>query len=84
MAKIISDSVNKNSLGGNTSSAQHDQAKHGSVASLKYWRIEKIPPLSRGGDIINKLLQREAYWIFTLNTIELYGLNEEMNLSCFL
>ncbi len=61
----------------------YDQVKHGSVASLKFWGIEKTPPLSRGGDIINKL-RREAYWIFTLNIIEPFGLNGEMNLSCFL
>ncbi len=74
--------INKNQV---YATARHyEQAKHGSVASLKFWGTEKIAPLSIGSDIINKLLQREACWIFTLNTIEPYGLNEEMNLSCFL
>ena len=60
------------------------EAGHGSVASLKFWGIEKIAPKSRGGDIINNLLRREAYWIYTLNTVEPLGLNECNNLSCFL
>jgi len=40
--------------------------------------------LPRGGDIINKLLCREAFWIHTLNTLEPQGLNEELSLPCFL
>ncbi len=61
---------------------RYEQVKHGSVASLKFWRIGKIPPLVRGGDIINKLLQREAYWIFILNTTEPYGLNVFCDCAC--
>lgn len=60
------------------------EANHGSPASLKFWGIEKISLPPRGGDIVNKLLCREAYWIYTLNTLEPNGLNEELNLSCFL
>ena len=39
------------------------QPNHGSTASLKLWGIEKISPSPRGGDIINSLLHREAFWI---------------------
>ena len=60
------------------------QANHGSPASLKFWGIERITAPSRGGDIINKLLRREAHWIHNLDTLEPNGLNEEMSLSCFL
>ena len=60
------------------------QANHGSPASLKFWGIEKVSSLLRGGDIIKKLLRREAHWIYTLNTLEPSGLNEELNLSCYL
>lgn len=60
------------------------QANHGSNASLKFWGIERILPSQRGGDIVKYLLQREAFWIFTLNTVEPNGLNEELGLSCFL
>ena len=62
----------------------YKQANHGSPASLKFWGIEKITPPPRGGDIINKLLCREAFWIHTLNTREPLGLNEELSLTCFL
>ena len=60
------------------------EANHGSPASLKFWGIEKITAPPRGGDIINKLLRRESFWIHTLNTLEPNGLNEELSLSCFL
>ncbi len=59
-------------------------ANHGSCASLRFGAIERISPSQRGGDMIKKLLRREAYWIYTLNTVEPHGLNEELNLSCFL
>lgn len=38
----------------------------------------------RGGNLINQLLRREAFWIYELNTIEPYGLNETQDLSSFL
>ena len=60
------------------------QANHGSPASLRFWGLEKISPPPQGGDIIKKVLCREAHWIHTLNTLEPAGLNEELNLSCFL
>lgn len=59
-------------------------ANHGSPASLKFWGIEKIEVSPRGGDIINRLLRRESFWIHELNSVEPLGLNEENNLSCFL
>ena len=62
----------------------YKQANHGSPASLRFWGIEKITPPPRGGDIINKLLCREAFWIHTLGSLEPLGLNEELNLTCFL
>ena len=62
----------------------YSQFKHGSPASLKFWGIEKVSLSARGGDIINKLLRREAFWINELNTVDPLGLNEELNLSCFL
>lgn len=62
----------------------YKEANHGSPASLKFWGIEKIIPPPRGGDIIRKLLCREAFWIYTLGTLEPQGLNEELSFSCFL
>lgn len=60
------------------------QANHCSPASLRFWGIEKVTIPSRGGDVIRKLLCREAYWIYLLDTLEPSGLNEELSLSCFL
>lgn len=62
----------------------YEQMQHGSPATFRFWGIESVSPSPRGGDIIQKLLQREAFWIFTLNTVEPDGLNEELSLSCFL
>ena len=62
----------------------YKEANHGSPASLKFWGIEKIEAPPRGGDIIKKLLCREARWINALDTLEPNGLNEELNLSCYL
>ncbi len=60
------------------------QANHGSAATLKFWRMDKVSPASRGGDIINSLLHEEVLWIHTLYTVEPRGIHEELNLSCFL
>lgn len=51
-----------------------------SAASLNFWRIEDISP-SPTVRWLNSLLLREAYWIHPLNTVEPFGLNEELNLS---
>lgn len=59
-------------------------ANHGTVSSLKFCGIEKVSLSVRGGDIVNKLLRREAYWIDTLNSVEPNGLNESLSFSCFL
>lgn len=58
-------------------------AKH-SVSCLKYTGIEKVNPARRGGDIDTILLQREAFWIYTLDTLSPRGLNEDFDLRPFL
>ena len=62
----------------------YKEQNHGAATSLKFIGIEKIEPNPRGGNLINQLLRREAYWIFELKTIEPFGLNETQELSCFL
>lgn len=57
------------------------QFNHGTHASLKVWGIEEMPPPPRGGDIINRLLCREAFWITELKTVEPSGVNEESKKS---
>ena len=59
-------------------------AGHGSSASLKFWGLEKVEQSPRGGDHNSRLLRREAHWVFKLNSVEPYGLNDSNNLSCYL
>ena len=64
--------------------ARHYKEKgHGSAASLKFLGIEQVSS-SRGGNNKKLLLQREAFWIFTLNSVEPFGLNESLELHPFL
>ena len=55
-----------------------------SISSFRYWGIEKVERPFRGGDHGLLLLQREAYYIYTLNTMAPNGLNEEFDLKPFL
>lgn len=54
------------------------------VSSLRYTGIEKVNLPRRGGDIDTILLQREAFWMFTLDTLSPKGLNEDFDLRPFL
>ena len=64
--------------------ARHFNAVGHKVCSLRFQGIEAIQPLKRGGDRDRFLLQREAWWIHTLQTEHPKGLNEELLLGCFL
>ncbi len=57
---------------------------HGFAASLKFVGIERVLPNPRGENLVQKLLQTEAYWIFALNSIEPHGLSEIVDFSSFL
>lgn len=57
---------------------------HGSAASLRFIGIERVLPNPRGGNLVQKLLKWEAYWIYTLNSMEPHGLNELSGLSSYL
>lgn len=59
------------------------QAQH-NVSALRYLGIEQVKLTSRGGDINSLLLKREAYWIYTLETLNPKGLNEDFDLRPFL
>ncbi|XP_073433457.1 uncharacterized protein [Dendrobates tinctorius] len=48
-----------------------------SVSQLKFQVIEQIPVPRRGGNRIQTLKEREAYWIYHLNTLHPHGLNRE-------
>ncbi len=57
--------------------------KH-SVSTLQYIGIEAVKLPRRGGDINNLLLKREAYWIYTLNTLSPNVLNQDLDICPFL
>ncbi len=57
--------------------------KH-SISTLQYIGIEAVKLPRRGGDINNLLLKREAYWIYTLNTLSPNGLNGDFDIHPFL
>ncbi|OCT76084.1 hypothetical protein XELAEV_18031272mg [Xenopus laevis] len=58
-------------------------AKH-NVCKLRWKVLEVVPRPVRGGDHNTLLLQREARWIRPLESINPKGMNEQLNLSCFL
>lgn len=65
--------------------ARHYKAmNHGSASTLRFIGLERVQPSPRGGNLIKQLLQREAFWINELNTVEPHGLNELQDLSVFL
>ncbi len=64
--------------------AQHFANSRHSVSTLQYIGIEVVKCPRRGGDINKLLLQREAFWIFTLDTLSPRGLNEDFDIRPFL
>ncbi|OCT88519.1 hypothetical protein XELAEV_18017148mg, partial [Xenopus laevis] len=52
------------------------------INSLKIQGIKMIYQSSRGGDKMSRLLHREAYWIFTLDTRQPKGLNLQFDVAC--
>lgn len=64
--------------------AIHCTQKGHMMHSLRFWAIEKVDRNPRGGDYEKLLLQRETMWIHRLNCIAPFGLNEQLDFSCFL
>ena len=63
----------------------YKDAGHGANPdTLRFWGLERVPKSPRGGDHTVRLLQRECNWVFKLNCVQPYGLNDSNNLSCFL
>ncbi|CAJ0930540.1 unnamed protein product, partial [Ranitomeya imitator] len=52
-----------------------------SVAQLRFLVLEQVSLNRRGGNLRKKLLQREAFWIYSLQSLEPKGLNRDYNLS---
>lgn len=59
------------------------KSKH-QTHELRGMVIEHIKQPNRGGDRDRLLLCREAYWRYTLGTIQPGGLNTNVSLTCFL
>ncbi len=64
--------------------AQHFANSRHSVSTLQYIGIEAVKCPRRGDDMNKLLLQREAFWIFTLDTLSPRGLNEDFDIRPFL
>ena len=64
--------------------ARHFNSIGHDICTMRFQGIESVNPLKRGGDRDRLLLQREAFWIHSLNTEYPKGLNEELMLNCFL
>lgn len=57
---------------------------HVNINDLKVMVLEVVEKNIRGGDRLKLLLQRETYWIYTLNSMVFPGLNEELDFSPYL
>ncbi len=64
--------------------AIHFNNAHHDISSLRFCGIEQVTLPPRGGDHDKLLKQREAFWIYTLQTLAPKGLNDELLLTCFL
>ena len=53
-------------------------------SSFSYMGIEAVKRPRRGGDLDNLLLKRELFWLFTLNTLEPNGMNQDFCIRPFL
>ncbi len=67
-----------------SSVARHFNAVGHDANTLRFMGLEIVNRSPRGGDRENRLLQREAWYIFSLDTCIPKGMNEELSLSCFL
>lgn len=67
-----------------SSVARHFNSEGHNANMLRFMGLECVGRSSRGGDRENRLLQREAWYIFNFNTCIPNGMNEDLSLSCFL
>lgn len=64
--------------------AAHFKKAGHNVSALRYLGVEGIVRQRRGGDLERRLLQRETFWIYSLNTLSPNGLNEDFDIRPFL
>ncbi|KAE8575669.1 hypothetical protein XENTR_v10003902 [Xenopus tropicalis] len=64
--------------------AKHFLERGHRLPTFRFIAIDHVPPIRRGGDRSQLLMQREVFWIKTLNTLSPFGLNEYCSYTCFL
>lgn len=71
--------------GEDTPLATHMQIFHpGQEKNLSFIGLEIVRKSPRGGNFDNKLLRKEAQWIFRIDSQSPKGLNEALNFGCFI
>lgn len=64
--------------------ARHFSTAPHTTAQLQFIGIDRVTPSRRNRAVESKLLQCEAKWIFYMQTLSPKGLNEDLDLTCFL
>ncbi len=64
--------------------ARHFADADHKLIDMRFSDIQRLTSSRRGVDSNKRLLQCEAKWIYYMNCVYLKGLNEELQLSCFL
>ena len=64
--------------------ARHFADDNHSLSDLIFCGIDMVFPKRRGGNVDQNLLQCECKYIYYLKTLQPHGLNEELEMSCFL
>ncbi|OCT62877.1 hypothetical protein XELAEV_18043970mg [Xenopus laevis] len=67
-----------------TTVSRHFNTANYNQSPLKWAILEVIRPQNRGGNPKKRILQREAYWIKTFDTLHPKGLNNSWSVKCFL
>lgn len=62
--------------------ARHFREATHNVCDLRWQILEEVQG-SDAGQVKQRLLQREVYWIYSLESLTPHGLNEECNWSIF-
>lgn len=55
-----------------------------STEGLEVWILEQMPKNLSQAERFQKLCERETYWIYSLNTLNPGGINEELEISTIL
>lgn len=80
--KHLSDAKPGLNLNVSTASKHFSKVHGGDTSHFKCMAIEKVDPPIRGGDLHKKILARESYWIFELQTRTPLGFNKKYDILC--